>query len=95
MAILTIEGVVENGQIRLRDHVALPEQTKVYVVIPDAEAASTARTHSPRLAQPEQAADFTKQVISETPDDPALGTKLAKAEDIIGRYRNTLQVLAK
>ena len=33
--------------------------------------------------------------VSETPDDPALKTKMAKAEDIIGRYRNTLQVLAK
>ena len=95
MAILTVEGIVENGQIRLRDHVVLPERTKVYVVIPDAEAASTARTHSSRPAGREQAVDFTKQVISETPDDPALETKMAKAEDIIGRYRNTLQVLAK
>ena len=33
--------------------------------------------------------------VSETPDDPTLETKMAKAEDIIGRYRNTLQVLAK
>ena len=95
MAILTVEGIVENGQIRLRDHVVLPEHTKVYVVIPDVEAASTTRTYSPRLAHPEQAADFTKQVISEAPDDPALQAKMSKAEDIIGRYRNTLQVLAK
>ena len=95
MAILTVEGIVENGQIRLRDHVVLPEHAKVYVVIPDAEATSTARTHSPRLVHPDQAADFTKQVISETPDDPALETKLAKVKDIIGRYRNTLRVLAK
>lgn len=95
MAILTVEGIVENGQIRLRDHVVLPEHTKVYVVIPDVEAESTTRTHSPRLAHPEQAADFTKHVSSEAPNDPALETKMAKAEDIIGRYRNTLQVLAK
>ena len=33
--------------------------------------------------------------LSWRPDDPALETKMAKAEDIIGRYRNTLQVLAK
>ena len=38
MALLTVEGVFENGRIRLRDHVALPEQTKVYVVVPDVEA---------------------------------------------------------
>ncbi len=30
-----------------------------------------------------------------TPYDPAFKRKLAKAEDIIGRYRNTLRVLAK
>ena len=30
-----------------------------------------------------------------TPYDPAFQEKMAKAEDIIGRYRNTLHVLAK
>ncbi|MBC8167875.1 MAG: AbrB family transcriptional regulator [Bryobacteraceae bacterium] len=30
-----------------------------------------------------------------TPFDPAFEKKMAKAEDIIGRYRNTLRVLAK
>ena len=30
-----------------------------------------------------------------TPYDPAFERKLAKAEDIIGRYRNALRVLAK
>lgn len=30
-----------------------------------------------------------------TPYDPAFEKKLAKAEDIIGRYRNTLHALAK
>jgi putative addiction module antidote len=30
-----------------------------------------------------------------TPYDPAFEKKMAKAEDIIGRYRNTLHVLAK
>jgi hypothetical protein len=29
MAILTVEGIVENGQIRLRDNVTLLEHTKV------------------------------------------------------------------
>ena len=32
MAILTVEGIVENGQTRLRDRVVLPEHAKVYVV---------------------------------------------------------------
>jgi putative addiction module antidote len=30
-----------------------------------------------------------------TPYDPVFEKKIAKAEDIIGRYRNTLHVLAK
>jgi hypothetical protein len=45
MAILTLEGIVENGQIQLRDQVTLREHTKVYVVIPDIE---TTPSLSPR-----------------------------------------------
>jgi len=68
MAILTFEGVVENGQIRLRDNVTLPERSKVYVVIPDEGTAPQAHIHSPRLAHPEQAAAFAKQIIEVPPD---------------------------
>ena len=68
MAVLTFEGTIENGQIRLRDHVTLPEPTKVYVVIPDVEIAAQAYLSSPRLAHPEQAADFAKQVIEVSAD---------------------------
>ncbi len=53
MAILTVEGIVENGQIRPRDQVVLPEHTKVYVVIPDVEAVPTAHAYGPRLVHPE------------------------------------------
>ena len=63
MAISTFEGVVKNGQIRLRDNVTLPEDTEVYVVIPDFEPLPRAHVHSPRLAHPEQAADFVKQIV--------------------------------
>ena len=63
MAILTVEGVVENGQIRLRDNVVLPEDTKVYVVIPDVESAPPPHVYSPRLVHLAQAPDFAKQVI--------------------------------
>ena len=63
MAILTLEGIVENGQIRLRDNVVLPEHTKVYVVIPEMETRPLAHVYSPRLAHPEQAPDFAKKVI--------------------------------
>ena len=60
---MTIEGVFENGRIKPRDGVALPEHTKVYVVIPDVEATPSAAAYRPRLARPEQARDFVKQVI--------------------------------
>jgi hypothetical protein len=68
MAILTVEGVVENGQIRLRDNVVLPENTKVYVVIPDVETVPPSRIYSPRLVHPEQAPDFAKQVLEVAAD---------------------------
>jgi hypothetical protein len=48
--------------------VTLPEHTKVYVVIPDVEIAAQAHVYSPRLAHPEQAADFAKQIIEVSAD---------------------------
>lgn len=71
MAILTLEGIVENGRIRLRDDVTLPEHAKVYVVIPAPESSQPARLRSPRLVNPEQAALFAKEVI-EVPADAEL-----------------------
>lgn len=63
MPIATFEGIVENGVIRLRDDVTLPEQTRVYVVIPEFDATPQAHVYSPRLVHPEQAGDFVKQVV--------------------------------
>lgn len=68
MAIFTVEGIVENGQIRLPDHVMLPEHTKVYVVVPDVETAPQAHIYSPRLVHPEQAIDFAKETIEVSAD---------------------------
>ncbi len=68
MAILTPEGIVENGQIRLPDDVTLPEHTKTYVVIPAIQSARTSHIYSPRLAHLEQAAEFAVQVIEVPPD---------------------------
>jgi len=48
--------------------VALPERTKVYVIIPDVETAPPAHVYSPRLVHPEQALDFAKQVIEVSAD---------------------------
>jgi len=63
MAVVTLEGVIENGQIRLPAHLHLRDKTKVYILIPDFETKQVARIPSPRLLHPEQAADFKKEVV--------------------------------
>jgi hypothetical protein len=38
MSVTTYQGTVENGRVRLAEGVRLPENTRVYVVVPDAES---------------------------------------------------------
>lgn len=74
MLVNAIEGVIENGRIRLRENVVLPENATVYVIIADpanAPQGSWARLRTPRLADPRQSADFRKQVV-ELPADAGL-----------------------
>ncbi|HEX8070743.1 MAG TPA: hypothetical protein VF546_12380 [Pyrinomonadaceae bacterium] len=68
MSVTAIEAIVENGQIRLPSSLRLPERAKVYVLIPDVKMPSVSYIGSPRLAHPEQAADFQKEVIEESSD---------------------------
>jgi hypothetical protein len=65
MSVMTLEGVVENGQIRLPASVHLPEKARVYVVIPDTDVRPAAHIASPHLANPAQAADFEKEVVED------------------------------
>ncbi len=65
MQVTAFEGVVENGQIRLKANIRLPENAQVYVIIPDLKAKQVAHIFSPRLAHPEQAADLKKEVVEE------------------------------
>jgi hypothetical protein len=64
MAITTYEGVVEKGKIRLKSDVKLPENAKVYVIVPELQTPSkkTARVLSPRLVNRKQADDFKMKV---------------------------------
>ena len=64
---MTFEGFVEHGQIRLKDPVQLPENTKVYVVVPEG---SERPLHfpSPRFVHPEQARHFVLEVMEDGPD---------------------------
>jgi hypothetical protein len=71
MTIITYQGVVENGQVRLPPGVSLPEKAKVYVVVPggvEVETPRTARIYSPRLANPADAVHFTMKVTEEKTD---------------------------
>jgi len=68
MSVTTIEAIVENGQIRLPSSIRLPEKAKVYVLIPDVKMPTVSYVGSPRLAHPEQAADFKKEVVEESSD---------------------------
>ena len=68
MSVVTLEGVVDKGQIRLKSNVLLPERTRVYVIIPDVQIEQVAYIFSPRLAHPEQAADFKMEVVEESCD---------------------------
>ncbi len=68
MKVATYEAVVENGQIKIAEDVQLPERAKVYVLITETASTNRLEMKSPRLARPEQAADFTKKVVEEPRD---------------------------
>jgi hypothetical protein len=75
MSVMTLEGIVENGQIRLLERTALPENARVYVLVPGAPE-RPARAHhvwSPRLADPAQAPSFSMQVIEHGPSGTDAG----------------------
>lgn len=62
MSILTLECIVDHGQIRLPANVRLPENAKVYVIVPEMDIEATARVASPRLAHPAEAPDFAMEI---------------------------------
>jgi len=68
MKVTSFEATVENGVIKLPEHVQLPDKTRVYVVIPGVDVQPAYYVGSPRLVHPEQAADFVKEVIEEHKD---------------------------
>lgn len=52
------EATIVNGQIRLPEHVRLPENSKVLVVIPVDGSTPVARLATPTLVHPEQMDEF-------------------------------------
>ena len=61
----TYEGIIENGRVMLPSDAGIPEKTRVYVLVPDAETLSARYVASPQLADPQQAKDFQMQVIED------------------------------
>lgn len=64
---IAYEATVINGQLMLPGDIHLPDNSKVFVVVPNGAERRTARISSPRLLHPEQAADFVMDV-QEIPD---------------------------
>jgi hypothetical protein len=68
MKVTTYEGIVENGLVRLPEDADIPDHTKVYIIIPTPRDVLRPKIHSPRLADPRQAAEFAKEVTEEPGD---------------------------
>jgi hypothetical protein len=70
MAVTTYEGVVEKGKIRLKAGVQLPENAKVYVIVPDVkmEKKKIVQILTPHLAHREAASQFKLTVTEEKPN---------------------------
>lgn len=72
MSIATYEGVVEQGQIKLKNGLKLREKTAVYVVVPDTQTLTHPTIHTPRLANPRQADEFKMEIVEEVAADANL-----------------------
>jgi hypothetical protein len=68
MSVITLEGIVDHGSIKLTTNVHLPDNTRVYVIVPDIQVEGIAHIYSPRLANPEQAEIFKMEIIEESSD---------------------------
>ena len=68
MSVTALEGIVIEGQIHLATPLRVPDNTKVYVIIPEVATAPVPRIVSPRLLHLEEIADFRKEVIEEPLD---------------------------
>ncbi|MBA3945238.1 MAG: hypothetical protein H0X37_11825 [Herpetosiphonaceae bacterium] len=65
MSVLTLEGIVDQGQIRLTTNANLLEHTKVYVVVPDMQIEQAIHIATPHLVHKEQVNDFMMEVVEE------------------------------
>ena len=72
MKVTAYEGVVESGCVHVLGGVTLPENARVYVVIPDVieiDVPQVVHFLSPRLVNPEQADLFKMEVTGAVRED--------------------------
>ena len=63
MSIMTFEGIVNDGLIKLRNGARLPDNTTVYVIVPNFQIPLQPHVSTPRLANPDQLPDFVMEVF--------------------------------
>jgi len=68
MEVMTLEGVIDNGQIRLKNNVRLPDKTVVYVIVPGVRVERLVQVVSPHLVRREHAGDFEMQITEADPN---------------------------
>lgn len=64
----TYEGTAQGGHIVLPKDVHIPDNTRVYVVVPASNEPERVRIISPRLLHRDEAGDFTMKVELEGDD---------------------------
>lgn len=61
----TYEATVQDGRVVLPEDAHIPDNTRIYVVVPADADSSRVRMMSPRLVHPNEAENFTMQVEHE------------------------------
>jgi hypothetical protein len=68
MKVTTYEATVQGGRVVLPEDAEIPDNTRVYVVVPVPADVRRVRIMSPRLAHPEDTDDFVMRVEREDDD---------------------------
>ena len=68
MKVTTYEATVHDGRVLLPADAQIPDNTRVYVVVPSTNDATRARILSPHLVHREEIDDFVMRVEPESDD---------------------------
>ena len=63
MGLMTLEGIVKGGQIRLKSGIDLPENAKVYVIFPEIPSNEMIDEDRPHSALPEQVKESSLEMF--------------------------------